>query len=72
MGTVRRIDERFQLPFTPEHAQRIEHHIAEHPQDKHGSHKYTPEEFGLDQATLKGLMPEYRHRFADFLEERVR
>lgn len=72
VGTVRRIYERFQLPFSPEHARRIEHHVAQHPQDKHGAHKYTPEEFGLDKATLKGLMPEYRARFADYLEEPVR
>ncbi|MDO7843612.1 sulfotransferase family protein [Sphingomonas immobilis] len=72
VGTVERIYDHFNLPFSSEHADRIKHHIAENPQGKHGAHKYTPEEFGLDPATLKGLMPEYRHRFADLLEEPAR
>ncbi|WP_162986957.1 sulfotransferase family protein [Sphingomonas paeninsulae] len=72
VGTVRRIYDHFGLPFSSEHANRIEHHIGDNPQGKHGAHKYTPEEFGLDKAALKGLMPEYRHRFADLLEEPAR
>jgi hypothetical protein len=72
VGTVQRIHAHFDLPFSDEHARRIEHHIAENPQGKHGAHKYSAEEFGLDPAALNGLMPEYRERFAELLTEPVR
>jgi len=69
VGTVHRIHEHFGLPFSDEHASHIAHHIAENPQGKHGVHRYTAEEFGLDPAALKGLLPEYRERFGHLLLE---
>lgn len=72
VGTVRRIKEHFGMPFSDEHAARIERHMAENAQGKHGTHKYTAEEFGMDPEELRALMPEYRERFADYLEEPVR
>jgi hypothetical protein len=72
VGTVQRIHAHFGLPFSDEHASRIAHHIAENPQGKHGVHSYTAEEFGLDPAVLKGLLPEYRERFGHLLSEPTR
>jgi hypothetical protein len=69
VGTVRRIHEHFSLPFSDEHARRIEHHMNENPQGKHGVHKYSAEEFGLDPDELKRLWPEYRERFGHLLAE---
>jgi hypothetical protein len=69
VGTVKRIHEHFDLPFSDEHANRIRQHMAHNPQGKHGAHKYSAAEFGLDPDELKGLMPEYRKRFGDLLEE---
>jgi hypothetical protein len=72
VGTVKRIHDHFGFEFSAEHGHRIEEHIAHNPQGKHGEHKYNAEDFGLDQATLKGLMPEYRERFGHLLSEPAR
>lgn len=69
VGTVERIYGHFSLPFSAEHASRIRNHIAENPQGKHGQHRYSAEEFGLDSGSLERLMPEYRARFSDLLSE---
>lgn len=69
VGTVRRIYDRFGLPFSDDHATRIERHMVENPQGKHGEHRYSAEEFGLDPSSLEGLMPEYRERFGHLLSE---
>lgn len=72
VGTVDRIHDHFGIPFSDAHARRIEQHIADNPQGKHGSHRYSAEEFGLDPEALRGLMPEYRERFGHLLAEPVR
>jgi len=69
IGQVRRIHEHFELPFHEEHARRIERHLVEHAQGKHGVHQYTAEEFGMDSNALKRLAPEYRERFGHLLSE---
>ena len=69
VGTVKRIHDHFNLPFSNEHARRIQQHMEHNPQGKHGAHKYSAAEFGLDPEELKDLVPEYRKRFSDFLEE---
>jgi hypothetical protein len=72
VGTVQRIYTHFDLPFSDEHAHRIEHHMAENQQGKHGVHKYSAEDFGLCPDELMQLMPTYRDRFADLLTEPTR
>lgn len=72
VGTVRRIHDHFGFDFSAEHARRIEDHMTHNPQGKHGAHRYDAADFGMDEATLKAVVPEYRARFGDLLAEPAR
>ena len=37
--------------------------LAQNRQDKHGGHRYRPEEFGIDPSALRGAMAPYRAAF---------
>jgi hypothetical protein len=37
--------------------------MAKNPRDKHGSHTYTPEDFGIDPVRDRELFAEYIERF---------
>ena len=69
VGVVRRINEHFGRSFSAEHARRIEVYMAENPQGKHGEHRYSGEEYGLDEAALLAIAPGYRERFGHLLDE---
>lgn len=69
VGVVRRINEHFGRSFSDEHARRINAYMAQNPQGKHGEHRYSAEEYGLDEATLRAMVPEYRERFGHLLDE---
>ena len=69
VGQVRRIHEHFDLPFSAEHAQRIENHLAQESQAKHGKHTYTAAQYGLDDHALAAAFPAYRNRFGHLLAE---
>ena len=49
------------MPFTEEIRTALETHILEHPKDKHGSHQYDLEEYGLTAERV-------RERFAGYIE----
>jgi hypothetical protein len=68
VGTVKRIYERFDLPFTPQLADRIDQHLAETAKARSG-HRYTLEEFGLERAEIETSLPAYRARFGELLGE---
>lgn len=63
IGTMRRICEFVQVPMTEEAEAAMRRWLAENPADKHGTHRYTAEEFGLDSADLAGRFTEYREEF---------
>jgi Sulfotransferase family len=69
VGTVRRIYDRFGLPFTREHADRIGRHMEETKPERRGEHRYTLEEYGLDRERLAASFPAYRSRFGELLGE---
>ena len=52
-GSVKRLYERFALPFSGEFESRMRAFLAANASDKHGVHKYTPASFGLDAARLE-------------------
>jgi hypothetical protein len=41
----------------------VQQWIDAHPRDAHGSHRYTPEEFGLDSDRLRARFDFYARRF---------
>ncbi len=63
VGTVRSIYERFELSFSAAAERRMRDWLASNPQGKHGRHRYSLEQFGLDRATLHRLYPDYPECF---------
>ncbi|HEU4429731.1 MAG TPA: sulfotransferase, partial [Myxococcota bacterium] len=63
VGSVKRIYERFALPFSSDFEARIRAFLADNAQDKHGVHKYAPEVFGLDAAQLERRYAFYTQRY---------
>lgn len=63
VGTTRRIYEHFDLELTPAVEQGVRDYLAANPRDKHGSHRYTLEEFGLDRDEVDATFAAYRERF---------
>ena len=63
LGTVRRLLEFAELPWTRPAEDAMGHWLAENPSDKHGVHRYTAEEFGLDPADLAERFAVYRETF---------
>lgn len=63
VGTVRRVYEHFDLDLTPAVETGVRDYLAANPRDKHGSHSYTLEEFGLDRDEVDAAFATYRARF---------
>jgi hypothetical protein len=63
VGTVRRVYEHFGLERTPAVDEGVRAYLAENPRDKHGAHRYTLEEFGLDRDEVDAAFAAYRERF---------
>jgi hypothetical protein len=63
VGTVRRVYEHFGLDYTPSVEDGVRAYLAENPRDKHGTHRYTLEDFGLDRDEVDAAFAPYRERF---------
>ena len=50
VGMVKRIYAHFGLPLTAATEQKMRAFIANNPKERHGTHRYTLEQFGLDPA----------------------
>lgn len=61
--TVARVYSHLGLDYTPAVAAGVEAYLAENPRDKHGSHAYSLEEFGLDRDEVDAAFAGYRERF---------
>jgi hypothetical protein len=62
-AVVQDIYETLELPMTDAAAARMQAFIADNPKGKHGLHLYTPEEYGIDPATVRHDMRRYIERF---------
>ena len=51
------------LTMTAAGAERMQAFIADNPKGKHGSHTYTPQEYGLDPAQIRRELTSYIERF---------
>jgi hypothetical protein len=63
VGTVRRVYDHFGLDLTPAVEQGVRAYLADNPRDKHGTHTYSLEEFGLDRNAVDAAFAPYRARF---------
>lgn len=64
IATVARIYAAFGDELTQKAAAAMRAHLASHPRAKFGSHRYTPEELGLDPAAIRHRFASYCDRFA--------
>lgn len=64
IGSVRRICDRFEVPVTPEAEARMREHLrASTGGEKHGGHRYSLEQFGLDRAKVTTGFADYHQRY---------
>jgi len=63
MRTVRRLYTHFDLELSPEAEAHMRRFLAENPRDRHGVHRYTLADAGLDPATERGRYAAYQERF---------
>ena len=63
IGTVRGLYDHFGLTWPNRHEEELEAYVRENPQNKHGVHRYSPEDFGLTNDAIVGRFTEYRRRF---------
>ena len=52
IAMVKRIYQKFDLEYTPEFESRMQRYLADNQQGKHGRHKYSNEEYGIDPQRL--------------------
>ncbi len=64
MGTIKSIYEGFGLELSPEADERMRSYLADSPQHKHGKHRYTLEQFGLDADVVRERFRSYCERFS--------
>ncbi len=60
---LERIYARHGLKMKPEHVQAIRQWLADNPPTKHGTHKYSTDEFGLEPAMVNRQFKDYVDRF---------
>jgi len=63
LGVMRRLYDRFDTPFTAEALAGMEAMMAYNPQNKHGKHSYTLEEFGLSAKWVRDHFKDYTDRY---------
>ena len=62
-AVVEQIYDTFGLPMTGEAADRMKAFIADNPKGKHGIHRYSPEEYGIDPREIHASFRPYMERF---------
>jgi LPS sulfotransferase NodH len=55
LATVRRILAHFAIALPPDAAAAVQRYIGDHPQHRHGAHRYGLAEFGLDAETVRAV-----------------
>lgn len=73
MGAIRRIYDRFDLPFTAEHQARITGFLEQNTAAKRlGRHKHSAEQFGIDPDEVRERLAPYYARFGHLLAPAIR
>jgi hypothetical protein len=60
---IEKIYDALDLPMSAEGAAAMRAYIAGHPKGKDGIHRYRPEEYGIDPATVRKEFAPYIERF---------
>ena len=63
VGTVRRIHAHFGSAVPPQAEAGLRAYLADNPKDKHGAHRYSLEQFGLDPTQVEDQARPYHERF---------
>jgi hypothetical protein len=63
MGVVERIYARFGYTLSEDTARRMQERIAQDPEGRHGEHRYTLEQFGLNAPMIREKFVDYRRRY---------
>lgn len=63
MGTVKRIYDRHDMSLSDEADRRMRAFLAANPKGKHGEHRYSLEQFGIDKAVETPRFRQYKDRF---------
>lgn len=63
VGTVRQIYNHFGYDFKPQIEENIKTWLADNPQHKHGVHRYSLQQFGIDPEAVNDQFANYRNRF---------
>lgn len=63
LAVVGAIHDRFGYPLSGASERRMHRWIADNPKGKHGTHRYSLEQFGLDRGTVERFAAPYRERF---------
>jgi hypothetical protein len=69
LGVVRRIREHHGLGFDSEYAARIGAFMRDNPQHKHGKHRYSAADFGLDDREIRTRLAGYLEQFPGLLRD---
>ena len=59
LAAAKRIFNAFDIEWTGEVAESFETYMVNHPKNKHGKHRYTPEQFGLDPEEIRERLKRY-------------
>ena len=65
MGTIRKIYSHFNLNLTPGAEAAMQRYLEENPQNKHGKHEYTLQQFGITDEDINKNFAEYLQYFND-------
>ncbi len=63
MGEIRRVYSHLGLPLSDEGSKRMRMFLSQHPKDRHGQHRYSLEQFGLDRDEQERQYRPYVERF---------
>ncbi|MFO0688489.1 MAG: sulfotransferase [Myxococcota bacterium] len=63
MATVEKIYRHFDLELSDEARRRMQAHLAKHPKDEFGTHRYSLDDFALDADEVDAAFKGYRERF---------
>ena len=63
IGTVRDIYDHYGLAWSEEFAERLNYYLQQNPRDKHGAHRYAPEDFGQTGEAISERFAAYIDRF---------
>ena len=63
LAVVENIYDAFDIPMTAEARTAMRGFIEDNPKGKHGAHRYTPEEFGVDPEAVRSEFRPYIERF---------